>query len=157
MSPARIPSNTSIGSPSGLAAVFNMIGGTAATRTAFLTRVGTVASDVARHFAAAGRVTDQRGVPEIERFDHGSKIVGVAVHVVVGQKPGSNGRDPVGRARRAVAVLREEQHLTVPGIGTERPAVRERDDRACAPVLVVDLSAIFGRDRTHDIGSFPAF
>jgi hypothetical protein len=54
----------------------------------------------------------------------------------------------------AVTVLHEEHHLTVPGIGTERPTVRECDDRARAPVLVVDFSAVFGGDRAHDIGPF---
>jgi hypothetical protein len=50
---------------------------------------------------------------------------------------------------RAEAVLREEHHLAVPRVGAQRPAVRERDDRACAPVLVVDFRAIFGGDRAH--------
>jgi hypothetical protein len=36
--PLRKLSKTSMGSPSGLVADFNMIGGTAATRTAFATR-----------------------------------------------------------------------------------------------------------------------
>src|SRR6516225_4382476 len=58
----------------------------------------------------------------------------------------------VGNA--AVPMLHEKHNLTVPSIGTERPAVRECDDRARAPVLVVDFSAVFGSDRAHDIGSF---
>jgi|GraSoiStandDraft_41_1057321.scaffolds.fasta_scaffold167185_2 hypothetical protein len=48
----------------------------------------------------------------------------------------------------AVPVLHEKHHLTVPRIGIERPAVRECDDRARTPVLVVDFSPIFGGDRT---------
>src|SRR5262249_35002322 len=51
----------------------------------------------------------------------------------------------------AVAVLGEEQHLAVPGVGAQRPAVRERDDRALAPVLVIELGAVFGGDRAHDL------
>src|SRR6516165_10122841 len=43
---------------------------------------------------------------------------------------------------RAEAVLRQEQHLAV-------PCVRERDDRALAPVLVVDFRAVSGGDRAH--------
>src|SRR6516162_2593281 len=35
--------------------------------------------------------------------------------------------------------------------------MRECDGRACAPVLVVDFSAVFGGDRTHDLGSLPGF
>src|SRR5262250_509203 len=50
---------------------------------------------------------------------------------------------------RAEAVLRQEQHLAVPGVRAQRPAVRERDDRALAPVLVVDFRAVSGGDRAH--------
>src|SRR5215472_6134808 len=50
---------------------------------------------------------------------------------------------------RAEAVLRQEQHLAVPCVRAQRPAVRECDDRALAPVLVVDLRAVFGGDRAH--------
>ena len=51
----------------------------------------------------------------------------------------------------AEAVLGEEQHLAVPGVGVQRPAVRERDDRALAPVLVVDLGAVLRRDGAHGL------
>src|SRR5499427_5222945 len=50
---------------------------------------------------------------------------------------------------RAEAVLRQEQHLAVPCVRAQRPAVRERDDRALAPVLVVDFRAVSGGDRAH--------
>src|SRR5215831_18895147 len=50
---------------------------------------------------------------------------------------------------RAEAVLRQEQHLAVPRVRAQRPAVREHDDRALAPVLVVDFRAVFGGDRAH--------
>src|SRR5580692_8479971 len=50
---------------------------------------------------------------------------------------------------RAEAVLRQEQHLAVPCVRAQRPAVRERDDRALAPVLVVDFRAVSGDDRAH--------
>src|SRR5262245_50113643 len=49
----------------------------------------------------------------------------------------------------AEAVLREEKHLAVPSIGAQRPAVRERYDRAFAPLLVVDLGAILGFNCAH--------
>ncbi len=54
----------------------------------------------------------------------------------------------------AEAVLCEEQHLSVPHVGIQGPAVRERDDRASAPVLVVDLRSIFRCDSTHKTLSF---
>jgi hypothetical protein len=43
----------------------------------------------------------------------------------------------------AETVLRQEKHLAIPSVGVERPAVRERHHRAFAPVLVVDLCAVF--------------
>ncbi len=106
-----------------------------------------MAPDVAGDFAAAGGVADERGVLEIERLDDGCKIVGIAVHVV--PRRGLAGPAMAATVVRdhAEAVLREEQHLAVPSVGAQRPAVRERDDRAFAPVLVVDFGAVLRGDR----------
>src|SRR5437660_12652383 len=49
----------------------------------------------------------------------------------------------------AIAVLEEEQHLRVPIIGRQRPAMAEHDGLTFAPVLVEDLNAVFGGDRVH--------
>src|SRR4029453_13053134 len=48
----------------------------------------------------------------------------------------------------AIAVLEEEQHLRVPVIGRQRPAVAEDDRLSAAPVLIIDLdvSGIFFAD-----------
>ncbi|HKH87109.1 MAG TPA: hypothetical protein VKA40_11225 [Nitrososphaera sp.] len=54
----------------------------------------------------------------------------------------------------AEPILREEKHLTVPSVGAQRPTVRERYDRAFAPILVVDFGAVLGggdRARTHSM------
>src|SRR5438132_12269198 len=48
-----------------------------------------------------------------------------------------------------IALLEEEQHLRVPIIGRQRPAVAEHDGLTFAPVLVEDLNAVFGGDRVH--------
>jgi hypothetical protein len=45
----------------------------------------------------------------------------------------------------AEALLHQEQHLGVPGVGVERPAVREHYRTARAPVLVEDARAVLGR------------
>src|SRR5215510_10718651 len=50
----------------------------------------------------------------------------------------------------AEAVLRKEKHLAVPRIGAQGPAVREGDDRALPPVLIVDLRSIFCGDVWHE-------
>ena len=88
---------------------------------------------------------------EIERLDHGREIVGIAVHVVAGRGLAGPAMAAAVMRDDAEAVLREEQHLAVPRVGVQRPAVRERDDRALAPVLVVDLRSVFGGDGAHDI------
>ena len=154
--PARISSNTSIGRPPGLAAVFSISGGTAPISTALATRFGAVAADVARDLAAARRVADVDRVLQVERFDERREVVGVGVHVVA--VPGL-ARAAVAAAvvrDAAVAVRRQEDHLVFPGVGAQRPAVAEDDRLPAAPVLVVDLRAVFGRDRAHRIRSLIA-
>jgi hypothetical protein len=47
------------------------------------------------------------------------------------------------------SLLGEEEHLSVPCVGTQRPSVRKRYDRALALVFVVDRRAIFYRNRAH--------
>src|SRR2546422_673273 len=54
----------------------------------------------------------------------------------------------------AIAVLEEEQHLRVPIIGRQRPAVAKHDGLTFAPVLVVDLRPIFRRNCRHVMFSF---
>src|SRR6185312_7041306 len=54
----------------------------------------------------------------------------------------------------AVAVLEEEQHLRVPVIGRQRPAVAEDDGLTLSPVLVEDFDAVLGGDRAHRARSF---
>ena len=75
-----------MGGPSGLAAVFNMSGGTGGDEDRLGDTLGAIPSDVARHFAAAGGVSHHGDVRDIECADHGCEIVGVPVHVV--SRPG---------------------------------------------------------------------
>jgi hypothetical protein len=98
--------------------------------------------------------THQGDVSEIQRLDHGGKIVGIAVHVIAGRGLARSAMTATVVRDHPKAVLCQEQHLAVPGVGVQRPAVREGDDRAGAPVLVVDLGAVLGGDRAHRVGSF---
>src|SRR3954471_22395744 len=53
----------------------------------------------------------------------------------------------------AIPLIEEVEHLGIPIVGAERPAVVE-DDRLRvlrAPILVEDLNAIFGRDGGHGL------
>src|SRR6516162_9386236 len=52
-------------------------------------------------------------------------------------------------ADHAIAMLDEEQHLGVPVVGAERPAMMEDDRLAVTPVLVEDVSAVFRFDKAH--------
>src|SRR5438093_2873622 len=68
----------------------------------------------------------------------------------------------VGNA--TVAMKAEKDHLVLPGIGAQRPAVAEDYGPPRSPVLVIDLSPVADRDRVvcfrtgggngHDISPF---
>jgi hypothetical protein len=102
-------------------------------------------------------VAYQRGVLEIERLDEGRKIIGIAIHVVSGGDLAGPAMATTVTRNYAEAVLREEKHLAVPSVGAQRPAVRERYDRAFTPVLVVDLRTVSRRDRCNKMFSFGLF
>ena len=51
----------------------------------------------------------------------------------------------------AKAAIEKEQHLGVPIVGRQRPAMAEDDGLACAPILVENLRAVLRGDRRHAI------
>ena len=74
-----------------------------------------MARNVARHFAAAGRVADVDGVAQFQMVDDRSRVSGVVIDVVSVR---SLARASVAAAVDAddpVAVLEEKQHLGIPG------------------------------------------
>src|SRR5687768_12363878 len=108
-----------------------------------------IAADVARDFSASGGVAHQGDLIEIEGFDHCRKIVGIAIHVIAGRSLAGSPVPTTVVRDYAKAVLRQEEHLSIPHVGVQRPAMRERNGRASAPVLVVNLRSIFRGDNTH--------
>src|ERR1700728_487599 len=54
----------------------------------------------------------------------------------------------------AIAVVKEEHHLSVPIIGGQWPAVAKYDGLTLAPVLVIDLRSIFRCNRRHGYSPF---
>src|ERR1700734_607963 len=52
-------------------------------------------------------------------------------------------------SNHAIAAFAEEQHLCVPIIGGQWPAVAKYDGLTLAPVLVIDLRSIFRCNRRH--------
>ena len=95
-----------------------------------------VAAEIVRHLAAPGRMADQDQIAQVERLDQLGQIVGVLVHVVA--VPGLVGAAMAAAVMgdHAKALLAEEQHLLIPGIGRQRPAMGEQDRLARAPILV---------------------
>src|ERR1700751_283640 len=84
---------------------------------------------------------------------HGGEIVGIMIHVV-----------PFAHLRRAalpttimgddaIAVLEKEEHLRIPVIGRQRPAVTEDDGQTFAPILIKNLYPVFGFDDAHVLDS----
>src|SRR5882757_10416067 len=93
-------------------------------------------------------------VLQVELFSQGREIVGVGVHLItIPRLCGTTMTSAVERDD-AKAVLAEEQHLCVPVVCGERPAMTENHWLSRAPVLVVDLCSVFGGYRRHDTLSF---
>src|SRR4029077_4284964 len=100
--------------------------------------------DVVRRFAAASGVTDMDRVSQVEVLDYGGCIGRVVIHVVT-----------VAHLRRAtvaaavmgddtVPLADEVEHLVVPVVGAQRPAVVKYDRLSGlrAPVFVKDAGAV---------------
>jgi hypothetical protein len=108
-----------------------------------------VAADVACNFAAGGGEADQDGVLQVQLVDERCKIIGVGVHFVA--VPGLIGPAVAATVMgdAAITVGRQEEHLSLATVRTQRPPMTEYDGLTRAPVLVVDLGAVFGGDRVH--------
>ena len=80
---------------------------------------------------------------QIERFDESREVVGVGVHLVA--VPGLARAAMTATVMRdaAIAIGCQEEHLRLPAIGAQRPAVAEHDGLSRAPVLVIDLCSVF--------------
>ena len=102
---------------------------------------------------AAGGVADHDGVFEVELFEERREVVGVGVHLVAARGlVGAPVAAPIV-GDRSVAIVRQEDHLRLPGVGVEGPAVAEDDGLPFAPVLEVDPGAVFRRDRARRFSS----
>src|SRR5262245_47676256 len=91
------------------------------------------------------------GAAKIERLDQHGDVRGIGVHVMTVCSLAGTPMAATVVCYHAIAVLEEEEHLIVPIVTTQRPAVME-DDGLCvlwAPILVEDFGAVFGGDRGH--------
>jgi hypothetical protein len=111
-------------------------------------------AQIAGNLAASGGVTHHHGVFQIERFEEFGEIVSVSVHLVaVPRLAGAAIAAPVV-SDDAIAELAQKQHLRVPCVRSQRPAMRERDWLSLTPVLVIDGCSVFGGDGAHIEFSF---
>src|ERR1700683_753944 len=99
--------------------------------------------DVTGNFSAAGGVGHMDRVLQIKIFSQRREIVGVCVHVV--SVPSLRGTAVASTVSRddAVAALAEVQHLTVPVVRGERPAVAKDYGLAFSPVSVKNFVGVF--------------
>ncbi len=107
--------------------------------------------DIARDFAAAGRMADVDRVPEVERSSEVGDVGRVGVHLIAAVRLVGPAVAAAVVGDDAISFAEEEQHLVVPVVRAERPAVME-DDRLGvlrAPVLVENRAAVLGRDEAH--------
>src|SRR5216684_1674457 len=105
---------------------------------------------VSGYLSAASGVTHVDCVLQVKLFGKHREIVGVGVHVIA--VPGLCGTavpSPIVRDD-PITTLAEEQHLSVPVVCGERPAVTEHDGLALSPVLVVNLRTVFGGNGGHN-------
>ena len=79
------------------------------------------------HLAAAGGMADVNGVLQIEMRRHGRKIVGIMIHVMAVAGLAGTAVAAAVMGDDAIAVIEEEQHLRVPVVGRQRPAMAEHD------------------------------
>ena len=117
-------------------------------------------SQIARHLAAAGGMADVNGVLQVEMRGQRRQVIGIVIHVVAVADLGGAAVAAAVMRDDAIAVLEEEQHLRVPVIGRQRPAMAEHDGLTFAPVLVENLNAVFGWNRAHtttSLGYFSSF
>ncbi|MNO87539.1 hypothetical protein D3C76_789620 [compost metagenome] len=101
-----------------------------------------MACDVAGNLATASGMADMHGVLQIQVRDQFRKIRGVGVHVVafVGLRGATVAAAVMGN--HAVALGEEEQHLIVPVVPRQRPAVVEHDGLPATPIFVEQLGAV---------------
>src|ERR1700716_2209162 len=98
---------------------------------------------------------------EVEMCGQGRQVVGVVIHVMAAIGLRGTPMSPSVVSYDTIAVVEKEHHLRVPIIGRQRPAVTKDDGLTFAPVLVVNLRSVFGRNRGHNallvVATFSAF
>ena len=92
-----------------------------------------VACQIVHDLAAAGGMADVNGVLQIEMRRQRREVVGIMIHVVAVAGLGRAAVAAAVMGDDAIAVIEEEQHLRVPVVGRQRPAMAEHDGLARCP------------------------
>src|SRR5260370_36543934 len=87
------------------------------------------------------------------RYELG-EVVGVVVHVIAVPGLARAAVAPAIVSDASVSFGSQEEHLVFESIRGERPAMAEDHGLPFAPILVIDLRAIFGGDKGHGMLSF---
>src|SRR5277367_3524559 len=105
--------------------------------------------NVTGNFSAAGGMSHVDRVLQVELFSKDCEVVGVRVHVIAIPRLGGTAVPSPIMRDDSKALLAEVQHLSIPVVRAERPAVAEHYGLARSPVLVENLRTVFRADRWH--------
>jgi hypothetical protein len=104
-------------------------------------------------------VADVERISQVEMLGDCGDVTGVVIHVVtVADLTRPAVTSPV-MGNHAIALPEEVEHLSVPVVGTEGPAMVKDDGLGVfgSPVLEVDLDSVFHGNGAHSMGSFFEF
>src|SRR5207253_10728681 len=96
-------------------------------------------SQIMRHLATAGGMTNVHGVLEIKMRSQSRKVIGIVIHVMAAARLGGPAVASSVMGDDAITVFEEKEHLDIPVIGRQRPAVAENDGLSAAPVFIINL------------------
>jgi hypothetical protein len=88
------------------------------------------------------------GILEIE-MRRPRRVVGMVIHIVAVADLARAAVAAAVMSDDAIAAIEEEQHLRIPVIGRQRPTMAEDDGLAFAPILIINLDAVFCFDKTY--------
>ena len=88
-------------------------------------------------------------VAKIERSHQLGEIIGVGVQVLSSPRLTRSSMTSAIVRDAPIAASGKKYHLIFEGVGVERPPMAEHDWLTGAPILVIELGAVFGRDLGH--------
>src|SRR5262245_34495402 len=89
------------------------------------------------------------GTAQVEMLDDCGDIGGIVVHVVPLADLARTAMAAPVMGDDTIALRDEGEHLRIPVVAAQGPAVMKDDRLTGAPVLVEDLNALLGGDRAH--------